>query len=168
MPIHVWVGGMTHFSSIYHAPKWQRVWGVEDPSIVDLSDEYTAVELFVDEPDQGHYHIFRYILETDNGGTRIVSEGIMLGSSTSPDRPEISDWAGLSGNLTVLSCIHLGLEYYAPESQEPSGRINDDPIIFLNFDPATTTARHITSLDYVPELVRERHLGSPQAHAKAV
>ncbi len=155
---------MKHLSPVDRSSKWPRVWGVEDPSLVDLSDEYTAIELFVDDPLQGHHHVFRYILETEHEDGWIVSEGILIGRSASPDRPRLRLWRGRFEELDVLSCIDLGVETFGrgvgPQSgNKTSGKINDDPIVFLNFDPETTTARFITSLDCVPALVRERHLG---------
>jgi len=146
---------------------------VEDPSLVDLSDEYTAIELFVDEPQNGFYHIFRYILETNFSGGRVVSEGILLGQSMTQDRPRLRAWSGEAEGFSVLSCIDLGVECFEVQKDlekmaKTSGKINDDPIVFLNFDPQTTTARFMTSLDCVPALVRARHLEYLPEHSKAV
>jgi len=164
---------MKHQTSGSKLSNWPRVWGVEDPSLVDLSDEYTAIELFVDEPHEGFYHIFRYIIETEYSGGNVVSEGILLGQSKTPDRPRLKDWSGQTEKLVVHSCIDLGVEVYEivtdlGKPAKTSGGVNDDPIVFLNFDPETTTARFMTALDCVPELVRERHLGYLPEHAKAV
>lgn len=164
---------MKYQASIDRVSKWPRVWGVEDTSLVDLSDEYTAIELFVEDPTEGFYHIFRYILETECGDLRIVSEGILLGQSESADRPRIRAWSGQHADLTVLSCINLGVEVqqFAPEQEDNvvlTGKINDDPIVFLNFDPETTTARFITAPETVPAPVREHHLGYLPRPAVAV
>ena len=164
---------MKYQASIDRVSKWPRVWGVEDTSLVDLSDEYTAIELFVEDPTEAFYHIFRYILETEAGDIRIVSEGILLGQSESPDRPKLRAWSGQCDDLNVLSCINLGVEvqqvtFEDEEAVVLSGKINDDPIVFLNFDPETTTARFMTAPENVPALVRERHLGYLPKPAKAV
>ncbi len=155
---------MTFQANVSERASWPRVWGVDDPSLVDLSDEYTAIELFVDDPDDGPYHVFRYIVETVSNGLRVTSEGILVGKSLTDDRPKLIHWNGASATLKILSCIDLGVEIRGlcddgDESAPISGKINDDPIVFLNFDPQTTTARFMTSLDCVPELVRERHRG---------
>lgn len=149
---------------------WPRVWGVEDPSLVDLSDAYTAIELFVDEPENGPFHVFRYIIETENNGLRVTSEGILVGKSQSDERPKLIHWNGECANLKILSCIDLGVEIRSLNGSNASisGKINDDPIVFLNFDPKTTTARFMSSLDYVPEPVRERHRGFLPKPAKVV
>lgn len=161
---------MKHHISMTKQSKWPKVWGVDDPSIIDLSDEYTAIELFVEEPDVGFYHIFRFMIDTVIDGHRVCSEGILLGQSDNEDRPKLPSWAGQTPGLQLLSCVNLGSEVYGlsndPETAvKLSGQINDDPIVFLNFDPATTTARFMTSLDCVPEPVRERHLRVLQAPA---
>lgn len=164
---------MKHQASGNQLSSWPRVWGVEDPSLVDLSDEYTAIELFVDDPNAGFYHIFRYIVETNYSGGRVVSEGILLGQSETPDRPRLQVWSGQTEGFIVHSCINLGVERYETATDlskmsKRSGKINDDPIVFLNFDPQTTTARFVTSLDCVPALVREHHLGYLPEHVRAV
>jgi len=164
---------MKHQSSIDQQSNFPKVWGVEDPSLVDLSDEFTAIELFVDNPNSDFYHIFRYILETEFQGVRVVTEGILLGQSKSPDRPRLRLWSGEFEDLTVLSCINLGAELSeldddTGEMLQTSNTVNDDPIVFLNFDPETTTARFVTSRDCVPALVREHHLGYLPKSLKAL
>ena len=164
---------MKHHITPTKTPKWPKVWGVDDPSIIDLSDEYTAIELFVDEPDAGFYHVFRFIIDSVVNGQRICSEGILLGQSDAEDRPKLQSWSGEHPDLKVLSSVTLGFEIYSlgdnPDTAKKiAGKINDDPIVFLNFDPATTTARFMTELDCVPARVRERHRQVLQERARAV
>jgi len=163
---------MKHRADFDSAKVLPKVWGVDDPSIVDLSDESTAIELFVDDPRTYHHHIFRFMIETPLEHASVMTEGILLGRSTSAERPKLPKWAGGSDDLQILSCINLGSGLFKKfEDEAPDnilqGHINDDPIVFLNFDPATTTARFMTSLDCVPELVRARHRESLQEYEAA-
>ncbi len=164
---------MKHLVTPSKVAKFPKVWGVDDPSIIDLSDEYTAIELFVDDPDLGSYHVFRFMIDSVVNGQRICSEGILLGQSDTEDRPKLESWSGELPDFNVLSAVTLGYEIYSlgdnPDTaQKVAGNINDDPIVFLNFDPATTTARFMTELDCVPARVRERHLQVLQERARAV
>jgi len=145
---------------------WPRVWGVDDPSIIDLTDSSTAIEWFVNQPDTGYHHVLRFIVEIPTASGVVSTEGILLGASSDPERPRQEDWSGQSDNLKVLSYIDLGTVHHSGSSDLDldSDGINDDPIIFLNFDPQTTTALFMNSDDCVPELVRERLRGYRQEH----
>lgn len=164
---------MKHQYLLDNSRSWPNAWTGKDSFSIDLSDESTAFELFVPNPNDRFYHIFRFMLETVEAGRRICTEGILLGQTSSPVRPDVKDWNGNSDTLQIMRYINLGIASYdaqcTSEFATPiSGQINDDPIIFLNFDPASTKTKYLTDLSFVPVQVREAHHRFLQEHAKVV
>jgi len=102
----------------------------------------------LEDPLPGYIHILRFSLSTDEDDTRTQQEGFLIGQSDSPDAPEDDHWDGNTPALRILSEIDLGCveTKMCRETGKPLsevGQINTDPIVFVNFDPASHQFREI-------------------------
>jgi len=126
----------------------KRVAPVDNPRYIALDQPDRALEYFLDDPLPGYIHIMRFRKSSTDAGKQTQQEGVLIGQSDSPEAPENADWDGGSPSLRILSEINLGhVEVeICPETGAPlstNGQINTDPIVFVNFDPATHQFREI-------------------------
>ena len=129
-------------------PRARRVAAVSDPRYISLDVPDRALEYFIEDPLPGYIHILRFSVSTKAIDKQTKHEGFLIGQSDSPDAPNEADWDGGSASLRILSEIDLGIveTQICPKTGNPLsvvGQINTDPIVFVNFDPATHQFRDI-------------------------
>lgn len=130
----------------------RRVAHVDNPRFIELTVPERALEFFLDEPHPGHIHILRFAMSKKDEDVQFKQEGVLIGQSDSPEAPSDADWSGTTSALRILSEIDLGSveTRICPKTGKPLsqiGQINTDPIVFVNFDPATHQFRKIEDAD---------------------
>lgn len=130
----------------------QRVAHVTNPRFISLDVPDRALEYFIEDPMPGYIHILRFSLSTSEDDLRTHQEGLLIGQSDSPAAPCDADWDGDTRALRILSEIDLGsietkICRATGSAISKVGRINTDPIVFVNFDPATHQFRDLCQDD---------------------
>jgi len=133
---------MTKRSDEKSESRAKRVAAVNNPRYIELNAPDRALEYFIEDPMPGYIHILRFSHSVQADDKQTKHEGFLIGQSDSPDAPADDDWNGGSKSLRILSEIDLGrieTQICAKTGKKLAviGQINTDPIVFVNFDPAT-------------------------------
>lgn len=129
-------------SAVSPEPRAKRVAPVTNPRYIELNVPDRALEYFIEDPMPGYIHILRFSHSTQADDTQTKHEGFLIGQSDSPEAPRDDEWDGGSRSLRILSEIDLGrvetrICKETGKKLSENGQINSDPIVFVNFDPAT-------------------------------